>query len=315
MFSDQEIHDFIEEQTFSVVEETYQDSYGIVNTGDLYDEQEWLEHRLLSYPMSECGCMPEKTIVRKSGHLAYNWGPQDYAQMAHEEYTSPRSLEAEAVEKIDKPKQIISTGHTRVQVTFYKHSQYQKGNSGNFELKEDIDNVFKCLHPLTQQFPKQKKPDHYVRIQLQNKDKNIMKGGRNISVHNATVPVVMDILHNLFEDQGWLSPDQLPATDNPITKKDENIHREQKETYPAPHGAFGEREVLNNINISQKNNIFSTEDGSQKPVEVFSFQGHRGSTNCRIEKSEKDVQIQRDRRDARTIRAEQDVLRLIGIEI
>lgn len=314
MFDTYDVEEFIqEEQTFSVDSEPCMDAYGVF-LSDEVDEQEWLNHRLMSYPMSIIGTLPEKTIVRNTGHLGYNWGPEDYALMSKEVYTLPTVVEVTTPNNLD-----ISTGHTRVQVTYYEHGQYVKGNSGNFELKKDIDKVFNSLQTLLTIFPKTKKPECAVRVQLQNKDKNIMRGGRNLSLHNANVPRVMQLLTNCFEDMGWLNNDSAVFTPDPIQIKVENIQCGLSPQQIAPSRDDSSQEVLNNIEHYQNKTVYySTEDGSPEQKPVISCGVPKGASDCVQEKSQ--ISVQKPgvtgsgvRRDYRAVEAEKEILKLIGL--
>ena len=75
-----------------------------------------------------CDYLDGYTIKRGNGYHAKCWSDTDLEQMCKDDYV---------VENPDPPVAIVPRTHTRVQVTQYKNGQYVKGQSDNFEIKED----------------------------------------------------------------------------------------------------------------------------------------------------------------------------------
>ena len=95
----------------------------------------------------------------------------------------------------------------RVQISMKQKGTDVKGRYRNIELHQvDLNKVFSSCENLLSLFPKQprKKIAYYTRVQLQNKKGGKMKGGRNLSLHNATPEEIHTILYSRFKTRGWI---------------------------------------------------------------------------------------------------------------
>lgn len=162
-------------------------------------------------PFVESEDLHTHTITRKNGYKATRWSDDDYAEMAATPFEiSLPTQENQAGNEdqllsvnTDQPNETLNeasqvpTGHTRIQVTQYINGKYAKGQSGNFEVKQDFEDLYRRLAPLKSLEWGEDKT-HRVRVQFQNKVKGAMKGGANISIPCADVAAVVATIEILL---------------------------------------------------------------------------------------------------------------------
>lgn len=147
------------------------------------------------------------TITRNNNRKATRWSDDDYAEMAAtpfeislpQQENSAGNEDQSLTDISDSTDQIptIPTGHTRIQITQYENGKYVKGQSGNFEVKQDFEDLYRRLLPLKDLDWGQPK-NMRVRVQLQNKVRGAMKGGANISIPRARVAEVVATIELLL---------------------------------------------------------------------------------------------------------------------
>lgn len=167
------------------------------------------------------------TITRNNNRKATRWSDDDYAEMAatpfeislpqqensagnEDQSLTDTSTPADQIPTTPTPTgqpsaipneaeaSQVPTGHTRIQITQYENGKYVKGQSGNFEVKQDFEDLYRRLLPLKDLDWGQPK-NMRVRVQLQNKVRGAMKGGANISIPRARVDHVVATIGILLE--------------------------------------------------------------------------------------------------------------------
>lgn len=216
------------------------------------DPQEWQAYIQLTKPQGEIRSPTEPTCLCtyfssrrwKNKHdegyynhfhtyMANQWSDQDLEEMSL--HGEPYNQEIQPCRETQPPavninRDVYPVSNVRVQISMKQKGTDVKGRYENFEIPNTpIEEIFQVTQTLLTFFPKQprKNISYYTRVQLQNKINGKMQGGRNLSLHNATPEEVADLLREIFDASGWLSPkiqspkdsySKIPTSKIPIPK-------------------------------------------------------------------------------------------------
>ena len=226
---------------------------------DEYDRQEYYKEQMFSDP-SKLGAYDfvPLTVIRGNGFESSSWSDEDYEEMSKlpcpeipQGKIARKETPVETQEVFPDPIPAPCPVHTRIQITQYVSSKYQKGQSGNFEVNADYLKVYNLLMGLkdhTYSGPR----SHRVRIQFQNKVNGKMEGGANLSVACAYVHEVIPQVRAILDSHCLIPP--KPVSSQKV------LGHSQEDTDPSP--AVERKD--NNINNKRCD---KNEDGCHKPGE------------------------------------------------